>query len=472
MNLYKKMASDTLLFGISSFTSKFLIFILIPLYTRVLTTEEYGVVDLLINLINMTYPLLTLSIAEAVLRFTLEKDKDPNKVLSVSLFLLFFAGIILILFTPVIHCFSESLSIYWIPFIALFIGYGLQNIFAFYCKGKGLTRLFAVQGIIHTICTIILNVILLLFFKFGMAGYLIATISAYYFAVLYMILAGKLLPDIKNFKIDKLIMKTMLIYSIPMIPSMIAWWINSSADKYMIIAFIGMGASGIYAVSCKIPSIINTVSDIFNQAFFLSSVNNYKENGNDLFYKNISHYFVLLCVVCCYLLIGCSELIGKLLFANEYYMGWTLIPYLLLASVFSSMSAFLASIFRTLMKTNVLFFSTGIGALVNIFLNFIFIKKYGIIGAAYGTLIGFIVVWIMRQCVLKKYMNVNMLTLKNCLLFFILLIEAFIMNKNLAFKYYYVVCLGAILFGLCLRDFTVIKTKVKMLIAHILQKKG
>ena len=46
------------------------------------------------------------------------------------------------------------------------------------------------------------------------------------------------------------------------------------------------------------------------------------------------------------------------------------------------------------------------------------------------------------------------------------------MNKNLAFKYYYVVCLGAILFGLCLRDFTVIKTKVKMLIAHILQKKG
>ena len=66
-NRYKKLFSDTAAFTVSNFASKLLSFLLIPLYTSVLTTEEYGIADLITNTVNVVYPLLTLCIMEATL---------------------------------------------------------------------------------------------------------------------------------------------------------------------------------------------------------------------------------------------------------------------------------------------------------------------------------------------------------------------------------------------------------------------
>ena len=68
MSKYKTLAKDTGLFAISDFASKCITFLLLPIYTNVLTTTEYGQVDLLNNMVNLVYPLLTLSIVEATIR--------------------------------------------------------------------------------------------------------------------------------------------------------------------------------------------------------------------------------------------------------------------------------------------------------------------------------------------------------------------------------------------------------------------
>lgn len=72
MNKYKSLFSDTLIFGIGNFMTKLIYFFLMPIYTLVLTTEEFGLADLLNNSLQLVMPVLTLSITDAVFRFALD----------------------------------------------------------------------------------------------------------------------------------------------------------------------------------------------------------------------------------------------------------------------------------------------------------------------------------------------------------------------------------------------------------------
>ena len=99
---YKGLAKDTGLFAISTFASKLLVFFLTPLYTSVLSTEEYGIADLVTTIINTIYPILTLSISEATLRFALEKDISKNEVLCTSILFIVISNILILFFYPLI----------------------------------------------------------------------------------------------------------------------------------------------------------------------------------------------------------------------------------------------------------------------------------------------------------------------------------------------------------------------------------
>ena len=111
-------------------------------------------------------------------------------------------------------------------------------------------------------------------------GYLIATIFSYYASILYIIVAGKMWNDIFDFHLDFGLIRRMLKFSIPMIPTLVAWWFVNSMDKYYIIAMVGISYSGVYAVAHKIPTILNTVTQIFNKAWQISSVSIYEDVDN------------------------------------------------------------------------------------------------------------------------------------------------------------------------------------------------
>ena len=94
---YKMLFSDTVAFTISSFASKILGFLLIPLYTAVLSAEQYGVADLITNTVNVVYPIMTLSIMEATLRFAFDEKNNNTDVLNNSLFVIGIAEFIILM---------------------------------------------------------------------------------------------------------------------------------------------------------------------------------------------------------------------------------------------------------------------------------------------------------------------------------------------------------------------------------------
>lgn len=406
MNKYRKLLNDTGLFIISNFASKLLIFLLLPLYTNVLSTEEYAVADLITTTINLIFPILTLSVTEATLRFAFDKNIKRNEVLSTSVVFVSISTILVIIAKPLVGNISNTLYQYWGYFVACYFVTAAHNTFSYFSRGCDKTKVFAISGIVHSVFLVGCNILFLLVFHMGLKGYLLSMIISYVSSTVYIIVVAPFYKELCHFRLNKSLIKEMLKYSIPMIPTIIAWWFMQTSDKYMIIWKLGMAQSGIYSVSYKIPSIMTIVSSLFTQAWQISAISNYGEKDNQSFVGNVYVLFNMVSVLSCAALITMSKVLGHILFAKDYFIAWKCVPILLIAYVFSGLSGFLASNFTASKKTNFLFVSTSIGAIINVVLNLILIEKIGIIGAAYTTLLGFLMTWIIRLYVSQKIVKI------------------------------------------------------------------
>lgn len=421
-NKYNILLKDTFLFAISNFGSKVLLFLLTPLYTNILSTTEYGIVDFISTTINFVYPILTLAISDATLRYALDKYSSKQSVLLNSLIFTFLSVIILILMTPFIIRTDNDVKEYWFFFIIIYALFSIHNCLSNFIKGIGKTFLFALQGFVQTITLVVSNLIFLLIIRNGIYGYLYSLIICHIFPILVIIIGSKIHQYIKNPKLDMYLMKDMLKYSIPMIPTILAWSINTSIDKYMIIGFVGISASAVYGVAHKIPSLITSILTIFSNAWQLSAISNHGNSDESHFYSKVYCYLDRFSVFGCLFVIACSKIFAIILFANDYFVAWQYVPMLTISAMFSSHSGFLAAAFRAEKKTRSLFISVAVGSILNTLINFFLIKTIGTLGAAFATAISFFFVWLIRFKMVQKIVTIVInfrLTIVNYLLLFL-----------------------------------------------------
>ena len=430
---YKMLFSDTVAFTISSFASKILVFLLIPLYTSVLSAEQYGVADLITNTVNVVYPIMTLSIMEATLRFAFDENNKNTDVLNNSLFVIGIAEFVILIMWPFSNIFGKTMHDYWLWFAVIFGGFNLHEVLAQYTKGINKTKVFAIAGVIQTLVIIISNIVGLLVFKGGLTAYLLSIVLGYYLSSVYLIVAAKI--RVKHFSINWKLLKEMLQFSIPTIPVLVAWWINTSADKYIIIAYQGIAESGIYSVAYKIPSILAMVTSIFTSAWTISAIKNIGEEDNDEYQTNIYQFFNIANVLACSVLILFSKVISSILFSDSFFVACHYVPILLVAYLFSGLSGFMASSFRAAKYTKGLFSSTVIGAIINIGLNFYCVKRFGSMGAAFTTMIGFAVVFYIRKQSMQKIVNLRINIVKDSVMYVLLLVQAIVISFEVSYSW-------------------------------------
>ncbi len=403
---YKKLLTDTGLFALSSFGSKILTILLVPLYTSVLETGEYGTADILTTTANVLYPILSLTIYEATLRFALDSKYEKRTVFSISMFFSAIAIIALLLFSPIIINTNTIFGRYWWFFVGIFVGITISTTVSYYLKGREQTKIYAVQGVVFTTVYLLLNIVFLLFLHWGVPGYFSSMIIAYCASITYMIVASKCYKDLCPISFDKNLCKEMLLFSIPMIPTSVAWFVNVSADKYMIFAILGVGANGLYGVAHKIPSIFSTVSSLFSQAWRISAISSYNEKDSKNYYEKVYRCYTIACLYFCIVLILLSQIIALVLFKNEFYQAWVYIPPLVISALFSAYSAFLYSLYVAAKKTSILSITSFAGALLNVGLNLLFIKYFGALGASIATMLSFAVVWIITEVAISTFMQI------------------------------------------------------------------
>ncbi len=442
----KKLATDTILFGISSFGSKILTLLLTPLYTAILSAEQYGVADLISTTINFIYPILTLAISDATLRFSFEKEKSKKGVLNTSMAFILASTVFLVILYPAIKAISTQLASYWTIFVVTYFLFNVQSCFSNFIKGLGYTRLFAAQGVIHTLAIVCSNIVFLILLEWGLNGYLYSIIVGYMISILMMFFSARLYRYLLPLEVDKALVRDMLKYSIPMIPTILAWSVNAYIDKYMIIYFCGLADSGIYSVAHKIPSVVTAITTIFTNAWQLSVIDSFGEKGSDEFFTRVYKAFNLLMVCLVVVFIPFSKIISTILFAEEYYPAWSAAPFLLISTMFSSLAGFLAAAFRAAKKTKNLMTSVLIGAVINIALNYILIQALGFIGAAVATAVSFLFVWLTRFIHAQRIVKISISVIPTIVTYFLVFVMSlWYCTEGRFFWWYYVIAVAVIM---------------------------
>jgi len=431
---YKKLGKNTLLFAVGSFTQKAMSFLLLPFYTYVLTTSDYGISDLIVTVCSMVWPVFTLLIDDAVLRFSLDKDEKKEQIVSIGFYVNCVGFIFMLCFSPIMLL-VDFLRNYYIFFILYYLSYSINCFFSYSLRGLEKTKLFSITGIISSFIAISCNLLFLLVFKWGIRGYLLSYIIAFLATgVIQFILGDFSKYIISPSLVDKSKRKEMIRYALPLIPNSISWWISNSSDKLILSAICGVSVNGLYAISYKIPSLITTCSSIFSNAWQISAVDGFGSETNRRYFSDIYYKYSTACMYLATILIALNKFVCKIAFSKDFYSAWIFVPILLYAVTFQIMSGFLGTIYTTAKKTNMVFISTVIAALSNIMLNIILIPIYGGSGAAWATCISYMVVWGVRVVDSRKILVLSVNWKKEVLCNFLLFLQVIVacQDNNIA----------------------------------------
>ncbi|MCI9365660.1 MAG: DUF1919 domain-containing protein [Clostridia bacterium] len=418
-NKFNNLLNNTMLFFIGSLGSKFIQFILVPLYTYTLTTTQYGITEIVITTVNILIPIFSISISDGFLRFGLNKEYDKEKVTSATIKILIFGSILSILFTPVFKI-NESLSKYLFLFILILNLRMYRDVLAIRLKIYNKNKLFAIDGILYTLVLCISNFILLVCFKLEINGYLLSYIIANVFSIVFICISSKLSIKIIYEKVDRKILKKMIAYSLPMIVNGVAWWITNASDKFMLEWFMTESDVGIYSIATKLPTFVTTFTSIFNQAWIISSVIEFDNEKDKRFYsETFRKYYGIIFLTCATLLLFIKPFI-RIYVSQEYYIAWKYAPILIASATSSGIAAFTVGIYAASMKNINVTLTTVVGGIINIILNYVLIPKVGIMGAAIATYVSWTIIAIIRLIDIRKFFKFY-INYKRILIYVILL---------------------------------------------------
>lgn len=417
MSKRKYLLKNTALFGISTISTKLIAFIMVPFYTYFLTTENFGTIDIIITTKNLLYPLLSLSIYNSVLRYSMDKNSNHREVFTNGVIITFIGVILGLLIIPTINN-IDFLSSYSWQIYCLVVLNCIYSLLSEFARGMERIKIFIFANIILVFLTSLSNIIFIGIFELGISGYIYATILSFTLTILYLAFKIRIYKYLKfdlNYFKNSTLFKNMLFYSLFLIPNTFSWWIINSSNKYAILYFHSGALIGIYAVAFRIPLLIKTTSQIFVQSWQLSAMKEYGNSSSAKFTNSIFNKMCIILIISSSGLITILKLFVKFYVSDEYFIAWQSASFLIISASLSIVAAFIGTSYVAAKKNKGNMISTMIGALVNSILIFVLIPKWGLNGAAFAICISYLTVIIYRFYDTKKFVLIN--TISNHILF-------------------------------------------------------
>lgn len=408
MNQTIKLARNAFLFAVGTIGSKAISFFMLPLYTRFLTANDFGQLDVLQTTVYLLLPLVSFQAVEAVFRFALESKEKQSLagVLSSGIFLSFIGLAITVMFIPLFlrtQPFSDYLLLFYvILFLAL-----MEGVLKQFIRGIEKIKAFVASDIFYTAIFVLCNVCFLVYFKLGLKGYLLSIVIGYLTSILILIVSGKAFAYISFRFFNLKLLKIMLTYSLPLIPNSLMWWVMNSSNRYLLTYFLGFEATGLYAVACKFPLLLLVFQGIFFQAWQISAVEEFGAEDYARLSSNIFSLLATFLLLLTSLLLVFLKFIMMILVAGPFYIAWAYVPLLLLATLFSAFASFWGVNYIASKETGGAFSTSIAGAAVNLGLNLLCIPLWGIQAASFSAMVSFFVMWVLRLYHTKKFVQLE-----------------------------------------------------------------
>lgn len=408
MNKKKQLAKNTIIIFFGRVCTQLISFFLLPLYTSYLATKEYGTVDLIQTYVTLLVPIITLELEMSIFRFLIDSrknEKETNKLISNNFFIL---GISLSIFSILYIIVSSFVTIpyRWLILVDIIVCV-LSGNFLQVARGFGKTLDYAISCILTGLTTVISNIILICFVHMQAEGMIISMALANFICSLYLFIRLKLYSKI-NFKIvDFKQIKEMYKYSLPLIPNGISWWIVNVSDRSIISIVLGASANGLYAISNKFPTIISSLTGVFNLSWSESAALHINSSDRDEFFSDITNTILRLFLALGVGMLACMPFVFPILIDVKYNDAYNYIPFLVLGTVFNVAICLYSQVYLAKKLSKQVASTAIVGAIINILINVIFIKQIGLYAAAISTMISYFVMMVYRHFDLKKYVNIK-----------------------------------------------------------------
>lgn len=427
----KSLSKDTLIYGTSTVIQRFIVFLLVPLYTNVFSLGKYGIVANLFSYIAILNVFFSFGLESGYFKFgsTLEVgDKKQNFSLPfISIFIVsFILGSVLFIFpvqfTPLFQLSPEYAPLLRYAALILFFDAVVLIPFA-YLRLRRRAKVFGVLKVVSISINVLLNLILILGFKWGIEAVFIANAVAS--GAIFLFFIPLILKNL-TFTFNKELFKELLKFSLPLIPAGIGANFVQVIDRPILRYLTNEDTVGLYQANYRLGILMMLFVSIYEFAwkpFFLQTAK--EVNAKQIFSRIMTLFIFAMCFLFLFLSFYIENIVkiplpvrGYLL-GKDYWAGLSIIPIVLAGYLFYGIYVNLMVGIYVEKKTKSLPFITGIGAIVNILANFLLIPKFGMTGAAYATLISYIAMTAAIYRTANKYYKIDYEFSKIYLIFFV-----------------------------------------------------
>ena len=449
-NKYKELRRNTLIIGVANLGSKAISFILAPLYSYWITVEQYGDMDLIISTVLLLTPVVCLDIYDATFRFASDSKYDNRTVLSVSL-LFSFPCVALCAVISVVS--ALILGNHLLAFSSIYLALNLiESAVQQYERGRNHLVIFAISGITDSVVLLLFNLVFLIGLRMQITGWIISVILAKLIACGFLMVKSDCIRTFSLSSVRKDAVTDMLRFCIPLLPNTMMWWIMNLSDRYMIKIFVGAAATGLYSVANKIPNILSIFENVFYQSWQTSTIINLDRSDREEFYSDVFNKYLGILAIGVISLLAFSKELTWLLFDDKFRDAWPAIAPLIIGVMVHALSTNIGALYVAFKQTKGAFRTSLIGAITNIILNLLFIPRFGMVAAAYTTLIGYMVTFGSRWIDIRKYVK---LSIRKSAIFYmaVLLLQTFLFYYPLKYGFYIRIAIAMVM---VIRDYKLI----------------
>ena len=415
MGKLQAIAKDTAIYGLSSIVGRFLNWLLVPLYTAQLSAAsgDYGIITNIYAYVALILVLLTFGMETTYFRFTNKTHTDSETVYGTTLITvgslsLFFAIVVLALLTPISRLMGYENHPDYIGVMAVTVA-----IDAFLCipfahlRQQKKALKFAALKLLNIGVSILLNLIYFYWMDGKDVGY-----AFYINLVCTVMLAVCMITEYTGFrwKLDTKLLRTMLSYSWPILVLGIAGILNQTADK-MLFPYIYHGSDmheqlGIYGACSKIAMIMAMITQAFRFAYEPIVFAGVKDKDQHEMYTQAMKYFIIFTLLAFLLVMAYLDIL-KYIIGADYWVGLRVVPIVMAAEIMMGIYFNLSFWYKIIDKTIWGAIFSGIGCLVLLAVNIIFVPRYGYIACAWGGFAGYGVAMLVSYFVGQKYYPLN-----------------------------------------------------------------
>ena len=425
LNPFKSLFKDTFIYGLATVLPRMLSFLLVPLYTEVFSKEEYGVVVFVFSYLIFFNVILSYGMETTVFRFYNKKD-DKSKVISTAWLSMLASSLIFLVLAYLFRLEIANITDINLSYINLIIWvlfFDAICVIPFtYLRIKKQSIRYAVIKLISVSVNLGLNIFFLLALPvwknhIETLETLCLDDSINYIFISFVIASAltvfMLLPFFFKLKyqFDVRLWKTMLNYSWPVLVAGLAFSINETLDKillnYILPENISEAQVGVYGACYKLSVFMTLFATAFRlgvEPFFFSHADS--KNPKKA-YALIAKYFTILGLL---ILLGVTVFIDYLkliIRGQEFYEALSIVPILLLANLCLGIYHNLSVWYKVTDQTKFGAYISGIGAILTIVINIVFIPAYGFKASAIATLIAYGSMMILSYLLGQKYYKID-----------------------------------------------------------------